>query len=230
MPNARRVILTPGADWRRLYSARSTRRATARTVSRSKPAADDLLDGVVLLDVGLQDRVEDVVGRQGVGVLLARPQLRRRRLGERRLRDHRAQDRRVHRVGQAGRGVAPAGELVDQRLGDVLDHGEAAGHVAVERRVADRVLALVAGGQDDVAVLVRQRHEQVAADARLDVLLGHAGGGALERVGERAVVGGHHVGDGDHLVADAEVLRELLGVRQRVVRGVRRRHRDALHG
>ena len=42
-------------------------------------AADQLLAALVLLDVGLEDRVEQVVGRQRVLVALVRLQLRRRR-------------------------------------------------------------------------------------------------------------------------------------------------------
>ena len=68
--------------------------------------------------------------------------------------------------------LQPARHAVDHRLRHVGDHGEAAGHVAVERAVADRQLRLVAGRQQQRAALVRQRHQQVAADARLDVLFG----------------------------------------------------------
>src|SRR5438552_933620 len=68
--------------------------------------------------------------------------------------------------------VAPPRELVDERLRYVLDRGEAAGHVAVQRGVADGELALVAGREHERAELVGHRHEQVAADARLEVLLG----------------------------------------------------------
>ena len=70
--------------------------------------------------------------------------------------------------------VAVLAEPVDQGLGNVLEHGEAARHVAVERGVADRRLALVAGGEHQPAELVGERHQQVAADAGLDVLLGDA--------------------------------------------------------
>ena len=90
-------------------------------------------------------------------------------------------------------GVPPRGELVHERLRDVLDGREPARHVAVERGVPHRVLALVAGGEHQRAELVRERHQQVAADARLQVLLGdvllHAG----ELLGQRAPVGVEHV-------------------------------------
>ena len=77
--------------------------------------------------------------------------------------------------------VAVVDEPVDERLRHVLDHREAAGRVAVQRRVADRVLGLVAGRQHEPAELVRERHQQVAADPRLQVLLGDVRLAAAER-------------------------------------------------
>jgi hypothetical protein len=62
-------------------------------------------------------------------------------------------------------------EPVDQQFAAILDGREAAGHIAVQRRVADRHLALVAGGQQHAPGLVRDAHQQHAAAARLDVLL-----------------------------------------------------------
>ena len=60
-------------------------------------------------------------------------------------------------------------------FGTSLIGREAAGGVAVERRVADGDLALVAGGQQQVPVLVGQPHEQRAAHPGLQVLRGDAG-------------------------------------------------------
>ena len=62
---------------------------------------------------------------------------------------------------------------VHHRLGHVGDHRQATGHIAVQRAVAHRDLAFVARAQHQRAELVRQRHQQVAPDARLDILLGH---------------------------------------------------------
>ena len=87
--------------------------------------------------------------------------------------------------------VAEVDEAVDERLGHVLDDGEAAGGVPVERRVADGVLGLVAGRQHQPAELVRQRHQQVAADAGPEVLLGEVRVAALELVGEHLLVDLH---------------------------------------
>ena len=85
----------------------------------------------------------------------------------------------------AGALVQVPGEPEHVRLVDVLEQREAAGHVAVERRVADRELGLVPGRDDEPAELVRERHQQHAADARLEVLLGEVGLAARERGRER---------------------------------------------
>src|SRR3546814_19567808 len=50
---------------------------------------------------------------------------------------------------------------------------------------SDLVLALVAGSQHQPAELVAQRHQQRAAGARLQVLLGGVWLAALERIGQR---------------------------------------------
>ena len=71
--------------------------------------------------------------------------------------------------------VAPAGQRPDQRLRDVLDRREPADRVAVDGRVAHRQLALVPGGEHEVALGVGQGHQGRTPDARLQVLLGEAG-------------------------------------------------------
>ena len=128
----------------------------------------------------------------------------------------------------SGLGVPPVRELVDERLGHVLDRREPAGHVAVQRRVAHRVLGLVPGGQHDRAELVRDRHQQVAAHARLQVLLGHA---LLRcrRTPRRARTGSASKArlDRDRVDPDPEALRAVLGVLDALGRRVRGRHRHA---
>src|SRR5690606_30422039 len=79
----------------------------------------DLVDRKVLLDESLEDRIEHLVWRQRVRVLLIRPQL-----GGRRARQHTLGDRRRD-------GVPVTRELKHQRLVAVLERGETAGHVAV---------------------------------------------------------------------------------------------------
>jgi hypothetical protein len=126
-PKARGVIFRPGAACLRLYSLRSTLRATSLTTASGSPARRGR-GGEAFLDVALEDGVEHVVGRQAVLVGLVGAQLGARGLS----------------IGLGNRGmisarraVDPAGERVDLRLEDVGDHGEAAAHVAVERAVAD---------------------------------------------------------------------------------------------
>ena len=71
MPKDLAVTLSTGAACWRLYSLRSTSLTTRRTSSRSTPRlGGDLLWRFVALDVGFEDGVENVVGRQRVGVLL----------------------------------------------------------------------------------------------------------------------------------------------------------------
>src|SRR3546814_3674266 len=77
-------------------------------------------------------------------------------------------------------------DVCSSDLVQVLDRRVTAAHVAVDRRVADRVLALVAGSQHQPAELVAQRHQQRAAGARLQVLLGGVWLAALERIGQRS--------------------------------------------
>ena len=79
-PNAFVVTRTPGGHWRRLYSAMSTRRVDAPHDGLVGAELDDLAGRAVLLDVGLEDRVEHLVRRQALVVALVGPQLGRRRL------------------------------------------------------------------------------------------------------------------------------------------------------
>ena len=73
----------PGGDCRRLYSLRFTMSSTRPTDRAVEAARDDLVDRQVLLDERLEDRVEHLVGRQRIGVLLVGAQL-----GARRALDH----------------------------------------------------------------------------------------------------------------------------------------------
>src|SRR3954452_21304381 len=171
----------------------------------------------VAVDVVGDHRVELLVGGERVAVLLPGGELRRRRLVDRVLRD------RLGLAPVAGVPVAPAGQLPDQRLGHVLDRREATGRVAVERGVPDRHLALVAGRQQQVPVLVGQPHQQRAADAGLQVLRGDPAelDGLLEPLDDRR--------DRDDGVVQAQPLRGVLGVGQRVLAGPLRRQADAVH-
>ena len=127
-------------------------------------------------------------------------------------------------------GVPPCGDLVDERLRDVFDGCEPAGHVAVERGIADGVLALVAGGEHDRSELVGECHEQVAADACLQVLFGDALFGAGEQVLERAAVRVERVADRQDVDPNAEASCALHGVLEAFRRRVLRRHRQQTDG
>ena len=152
----------PGAACRRLYSLPSIRRTTSATTCGIEAARHDASSASRLFRRRRSTiAIEHVVRRQRVLVGLVGPQLGARRLGERRRRESRPACR-----------VDVARQSIDQRLRHVADHGQPAAHVAVQRAVADRELALVAGGEQQAPGLVRQRHQRRAADARLQVLLG----------------------------------------------------------
>ncbi len=163
--------------------------------------------------------IELLVRREALVVALVGAQLGRRRLGEDVLGDELA----------AGAVVAVAAEPVDQQLGHVLDHREAAGGVAVEGAVADGALALVAGGEHEPAELVRQRHQGHAPDARLEVLLGEVRLTTVEAGRQHLAERGERRLDGDDPPVDAEVVGQALGVGDRVVARVARRHEHAVH-
>ena len=126
--------------------------------------------------------------------------------------------------------VAPTGKPVDQCLVDVLEHGVAAGHVAVERCVADRHLRLVPGRDHHAAELVGDAHQDRSTNPRLKILLRDAGRGAgeeriegLEERLERRL-------DRDHIEPAAEVARQRLGISNRALRRIAGRHGQRLDG
>ncbi len=161
LPNAFGDTRTPGGDCRRLYSLRSIRRATRRTVSASNPCSSSSAVERSPSHVALDDRIEHRVVGQRVGVLLVGTKFGARRLLE-------------HDLGDEGaaRALVPiARERVDEHFRYVLDHRKGAGHVgAVQRRVARCHLALVPSSEHEPTELVAQRHEHGAADPRLEVL------------------------------------------------------------
>ena len=125
--------------------------------------------------------------------------------------------------------VAPVRRAEDLRLVDVLQHVVAAAHVAIERGIADAHLRLVAGGQHHRPELVGDRHQDHAADARLDVLLRRVG--ALAREGRRQRVGRTlrpRLRSARSRSA-AEQLRAFFRVVEAVLRGVARRQHHAAH-
>ncbi len=207
----------PGGDWRRLYSARSTSDATRHQLG-VEAGVDDLADGAVVDDERLEERVEHVVGGKALVVALVGTQLGRGRLHQHRLGDD----------GAARHAISVPAQPVHERLGHVLDHGEAACRVAVERRVAGGELALVAGGEHDPPRGVGHGHEDHAADARLEVLVGEALGLGAEHGGQEPGEGTVRLLDGDGVQVDAEGLGQRGGVAARSGARVARRHGQAV--
>ena len=151
--------------------------------SRIKAGRHQGLDTFVVLHVALQDRVQHLIRGQAVLVGLVGAQLRAGRTRDDALRD---------RVLASAVGVvlvAPARQLEDCGLEQVLDDRKSAGHVAIERAVTGGHLTLVAGGQHDRAELVGQRHEKHTAYAGLDVFFGGVFGPALELSSQRSLEG-----------------------------------------
>jgi len=85
-----------------------------------------------------------------------------------------------------------AGDLVDQCLGHIRQHGQAAAGVAIESAVAGRDFALVPVESSKAAQLVRQGHEDAAADTCLQVLSVTSAGRPAKAGARRFQVGGKH--------------------------------------
>src|SRR6266481_2932737 len=176
----------------------------------------DVRHAQVALDVTLQDGVQHVVGGQRVLIGLPRPELRRRRPRKDTLGDDLATRARVRVLG----------EPVDEHLRAILDDREAPRHVAVERGVPHRDLTLVPRVEHQPAELVRQGHQVVAPDARLEILFRHVFLESLERPREHPLVRLEHTRDGYAEKIDAEVLGETNRVVAGARGGERRGHGD----
>ena len=187
-------------------------------------AREDVVDVFFKVHEAAQDIVQHRIGRQGILVLLVRAQLGRGRLGDDPLGDHIAVPHQ-----RAGRhvGIAPFRQFKDFRLVEILQRIVAAAHVAVERRVADRHLALVAGGHDHVAELVRQRHQRHRAQAGLDVLFRDVRLLALEGWGEHPAECLDAGMDVDHVILAAQRFGAGFRVFQTVRARIFRRHHHA---
>ena len=188
--------------------------------------ARDVVDAAFLLDEPTQHGVEIGIFRQGVLVLLVRPQLGGWRLAH--------DPRRHHLAGGTQRpfrdtAVPPRGQRVDVGLVLILQHRIAAAHVAVERGVAHRHLGLVAGRQQHRTELVGDGHQQEAAHARLDVLLGDVALAAGEQRLQHALDRVDRSGDWNRLEPDAEPGGRQLGVNLALVAGEARRQAHGHH-
>ena len=177
-----------------------------------------------VLEMRLQDVVElGVVDAQAALVLLIGRELGAGGLDQHMLRDgrHLAPLRRAL--------VAPAGQRVDIGFVNAADRRKRAGGVTVERGVAHHRLALVAGVDQHPAMGVGQRHQTHHTAARLGVLGGKPRQPPAARVGEHR--GERLIGllDRDGARLDAQVARQLLGVGDGVVGGIRARQQHAVH-
>ena len=174
-------------------------------------------DAHIFFDIGFENRVEHIIRRERVAVFLVGPQFG----GRRALNGGRRNDDALL--------VAPAAEIEYQRFRNVFDDGEAAGHIAVERAVAGGELALVAGGEHQPAELVRERHNQCAADARLEIFFGQIRLGVMPDFGQRAGEFFIHRENRNRVELDAEIGGDQSGVGKRFVRRILRRHGDGGH-
>ena len=82
-------------------------------------------------------------------------------------------------------------EFVNQGFGNVFDHGESACHIAIERTITHTDFTFVAGGQHHPAKFVGKRHQQVAANAGLQVLFRQTWLGAPELFFQNVLVSLH---------------------------------------
>src|ERR1700722_2835297 len=160
----------------------------------------DFFGAAQVFYVGFQDAVEDAVIGEGVLIALVGAKFGGGRLGDGFLRDH------------FPFAIYEIGEGVDHGFGDVGDYGEAAGHVSVQRAVAHRHFGFVSGAEDHGAEFVGKRHEQVAADAGLNVFFGGVFGLAGENGRESFAVVIESVGDRQGDEFDSEIVGELAGV------------------
>src|SRR5579872_42178 len=115
-------------------------------VERKTALRGDALRRLIPLHVGLDNRIEDFIWRQRIGIFLARPEFCRRRL---------LQNRRGNYLAFP---VDPVAHRIHPRLYQIANDRECPHHVAIERAITHRHLGLVARGKDERTELVRQRH------------------------------------------------------------------------
>src|SRR6266851_5400271 len=177
----------------------------------------NLLGAAQVLDVGLQNSVQDIVGRQAVLVLLVGTQLRRRSLVD----------------GRPGNqfplAVNPVRQCVHHQFWHIGNDGKASRHVSVQCAVADGEFRFVAGAQNHRSKLVGERHQVISADASLNVFFRHVNRPVAERGSQRPLVFFKHIRDrqGDEL--DAKILRQGGRIFLASCRRKRSRHGNSEH-
>ena len=189
-------------------------------------AGHDLFRRHFLLDQTREDVVEHRIWRQAVLILLVRPQFRRWRPG-----DHPLRHDAAIRPQRAIRFVfiAPARQCEHIHFVDVLQDRIAARHVTVKRRVPHRHFRFVAGGQQHVAELVAQGHQQNTANTRLNVFLGSIALGMGKNARQHVLKRHHRRLDGNGIEMNPQQLGHFARVFHRHGAGKARRHHHRAH-
>ena len=180
----------------------------------------------LLLDQAVEDRVEHFIRRQAIVVALVGAQFGAGRLADHPLRHHRAGGTKAF-AQRRNMFVAPTAQVEHRRLIGVLQHRIAARHIAIDGGIADRHLALVAGGQQHVAELVAERHQRHAPDARLDILFGQVALPLGKYIAQHRVERADRRFDGDAVITHAQQPRAGDGIVQALLAGEARGHHHA---
>ncbi len=202
MPKALAVTFSVGGACWRLYSAAFTMRTVRRTRIRVKVQESDgnFIRTPILFNIGLEDGIEHIVRRQGILIRLVGPKLRRGSLVEAGLRNAFFFAVNVARDG------------VDSGLGNVGDDGKSPRHVPVKGAIADRQLGFIARGQQERSELVGERHQNVAANPRLDVFFRHIARCVAKCGVERMQVAFENRRNRNDLKFDSQVACQSLGI------------------
>jgi hypothetical protein len=123
--------------------------------------------------------------------------------------------------------VDVCGQLVNHGFRHIRNERHAAGHVAVDRAIADGEFALVAGRNDHAVEFVGERHECHAAQAGLQVFFGQVRLFSFEDIAELVIHGGEGFPDGDFVAFDAEVAGQGDRIVDAALRGKGTGHGDA---
>src|SRR4029077_19042446 len=92
-------------------------------------------------------------------------------------------------------GIDPLRQLVNDRLRDVTDYSQPTCHVAVQCAVTDSEFAFISSRQNELTELVRERHQDHCAQARMHVFFRLVFGQAFENFLELGLENLKRVGD-----------------------------------
>ena len=133
-----------------------------------KPGCDAIRHRGLIIHQHLQDAIKHRIGWQAVFIFLIRAQLGAGGfVDDARINDHTL---RSHHPVPVMR-VAPPADVKHPRLIQILNRIIPARHIAIDGRIADRDLRFIACGQQHMPKFIGQRHQQQAAQARLDIFL-----------------------------------------------------------